>query len=314
MKYGFYLPTRGPSATPDDLATLVARAEALGFHSVMIADHIVFPTEIKSKYPYTVTGAFPGHGDAIEQLTLMSFIAAKTERLRLVTSVMVLPHRNPVITAKILASIDFLSKGRVTVGVGVGWMREEFEALSAPDFDQRGPVSNEFLEIFKKLWCEDVVEHQGEFYQFKAIRCEPKPVQRPHPPIWIGGHSKAALRRTARYGDGWHPVGANAAVPLSPAEITPMMAELKALTEAEGRDYGAIEISFKAPVYDTATSFQNGERRPFTGAPAAIIEDIKAYEAIGISEMIFDFRSDHMAESLDRMEAFAADIMIPSEK
>jgi hypothetical protein len=131
MRYSFYLPTRGDTAAPDALATLVSKAEGWGFTSVMIADHIVFPTVIESKYPYTVTGAFPGQGDALEQLTLMSFIAGKTERLRLVSSVMILPYRNPVLTAKILATIDVLSGGRVTVGAGVGWLEEEFESAAA---------------------------------------------------------------------------------------------------------------------------------------------------------------------------------------
>ena len=168
MKFGFYLPTRGEVATTDALTGLVTGGEKLGFHSVTIADHIVFPTQFDSKYPYTVGGGFPGQGDAFEQLTLMSFIAAKTETLRLVTSVMIVPHRNPVVTAKMLATIDILSKGRVTVGVGVGWLREEFEALSAPDFARRGAVSNEYLEIFKKLWTEDPVSHEGEFLQLQG--------------------------------------------------------------------------------------------------------------------------------------------------
>ena len=219
MRYGFYLPTRGRTATPEDLEILVRRGEALGFASVMIADHIVFPSVVTSKYPYTVSGVFPGEGDALEQLALMAFIAGKTERLRLVTSVMILPYRNPVATAKTLATIDVLSRGRVTVGVGVGWLREEFEALGAADFDRRGAVSDEYLRIFKALWTESPVSFAGEFYRFDDVRCLPEPVQKPHPPIWIGGHSKAALRRVARLGDGWHPVGANPAVPLTPADL-----------------------------------------------------------------------------------------------
>ena len=123
MRYGFYLPTRGATATPEALEAMVTRGEALGFDSVVIADHIVFPVAIASKYPYTVDGAFPGHGDALEQLALMSFVAGKSRTLRLITSVMILPHRNPVVTAKMLATIDVLSRGRVTVGVGVGWLR-----------------------------------------------------------------------------------------------------------------------------------------------------------------------------------------------
>src|SRR6267378_2910836 len=162
MRYGFYLPTRGGTATPEALETLVQRGEALGFASVMIADHLVFPVTIKSRYPYAVTGVFPGQGDVLDQLSLMAFVAAKTTRLRLVTSVMILPYRNPVLTAKMLATIDVLSRGRVTVGVGVGWLQEEFEALDAPDFTRRGAVSNEYIQIFKTLWTQEPASFSGE--------------------------------------------------------------------------------------------------------------------------------------------------------
>jgi len=306
MRYGFYLPTRGRTATPEDLEALVRRGEALGFTSVMIADHIVFPSVVTSKYPYTVSGVFPGQGDALEQLALMAFIAGKTERLRLVTSVMILPYRNPVATAKTLATIDVLSRGRVTVGVGVGWLREEFEALGAADFDRRGAVSDEYLRIFKALWTESPVSFAGEFYRFEDVRCLPEPVQKPHPPIWIGGHSKAALRRVARLGDGWHPVGANPAVPLTPADLRRDLDELYRLTEAEGRDPSALTISYKAPLYDVSRPVAAGaDRRPFSGSPDQIAEDIATYERLGVSELIFDFRSETLAESLERMERFA---------
>ena len=306
MRYGFYLPTRGRTATPDDLESLVRRGEALGFASVMIADHIVFPSVVTSKYPYTVNGVFPGQGDALEQLALMAFIAGKTERLRLVTSVMILPYRNPVATAKTLATIDVLSRGRVTVGVGVGWLREEFEALAAADFDRRGAVSDEYIRIFKALWTQSPASFAGEFYRFDGVRCLPHPVQTPHPPIWIGGHSKAALRRVARLGDGWHPVGANPAVPLGPADLRRDLDELSRLTEAEGRDPSTLTISYKAPLYDVSRPVAAGaDRRPFSGSPEQVAEDIATYERLGVSELIFDFRSETLAESIERMERFA---------
>jgi probable F420-dependent oxidoreductase len=304
MRYGFYLPTRGQTSTPEALEAILGRGEALGFSSVMIADHIVFPTRIDSKYPYTVSGAFPGHGDALEQLTLMAFVAAKTKALRLVSSVMILPHRNPVVTAKMLATIDVLSNGRLTVGAGVGWMREEFRALATADFDRRGAVSDEYLRIFKTLWTQNPASFSGEFYRFDSIRCLPHPAQRPHPPIWIGGHSKAALRRAARFGDGWHPVGANPAVPLRPADLAASLDELRRLTEGEGRDPRLLTISYKAPVYDADQTLDDGERRPFSGGLAQIADDIAAFARVGVSELIFDFRSETLSESLERMDRF----------
>lgn len=306
MRYGFYLPTRGQTASPEALETLVARAEALGFSSVVIADHIVFPVTIKSKYPYTVSGAFPGQGDALEQLSLMAFVAGKSRALRLISSVMILPYRNPVVTAKMLATIDVLSRGRVTVGVGVGWLREEFEALGATDFDRRGAVSDEYLRIFKALWTQDPASHRGEFYRFDSVRCLPHPVQKPHPPIWVGGHSKAALRRVARLGDGWHPVGANPAVPLRPPELRASLDDLRRLTEAERRDFSTLTISYKAPIYDAGQGVDGGaERRPFSGSQQAIADDIGTFAGLGVSELIFDFRSESLAQSLERMERFA---------
>ncbi len=279
MRYGFYLPTRGQTASPEALETLVTRAEEWGFSSVGIADHIVFPVTIKSKYPYTVSGAFPGQGDALEQLSLMAFVAGKTRSLRLISSVMILPYRNPVVTAKMLATIDVLS---------------------------RGAVSDEYLRIFKALWTQDPASYHGEFYRFDSVRCLPHPAQKPHPPIWVGGHSKAALRRVARLGDGWHPVGANPAVPLRPPELRALLDELHRLAEAEGRDFSTLTISYKAPIYDSGQGVDGGaERRPFSGSQQAIADDIGTFAGLGVSELIFDFRSDSLADSLDRMARFA---------
>ncbi len=309
MRYGFYLPTRGPLGNPDDISEIARKGEAMGYATIVFGDHIVFPTQVASPYPYTVDGGFPGVGDALEQLTLMSFVAGVTQTARLVNSVMILPHRNPLATAKMLATIDVLSKGRLTVGVGVGWMREEFEALSAPDFDKRGAASDEYLEIFKKCWTQDPVSHEGEFYAFKELRCVPHPVQKPHPPIWIGGHSKPALRRVAKYADGWHPVGATSASPLPPTEFQGLLDQLKALMEAQGRDYGQLTISFKAPSYDPGQVPDGHERLLFTGTPERIAQDIRDYQAMGVHEVVFDFRSPPVSKTLENMEHFMQEVV-----
>ena len=309
MRFGFYLPTRGPGSDPDSITRLVQRAESLAFTSVMIADHIVIPETVESAYPYTVAGNFVGEDEALEQLSLMSFVAAKTERLRLVTSVMILPHRNPVLTAKILSTVDVLSKGRVTVGVGVGWMREEFEALHAPDFDLRGAVSNEYLEIFKTLWTEERPSHHGESYAFRRLKFAPKPVQKPHPPIWIGGHSRPALRRVARYADGWHPVGSTAASPLPPAEVAAKRDQIHRMAEGFGRNPAALEIAYKAPIYDGGRPPDGESRRYFAGSPEQILEDIQRFAQAGVDELVFDFRSSDTGQSLERMQQFAEQVM-----
>src|SRR3981189_2860492 len=264
MRYGFYLPTRGPIATRHGVLALAREGERLGLHSAMIADHIVFPVESESEYPYTLDRKHPSGGDALETFSILGVVAGATERLRLVTSVLgppsptplptpvlVLPYRSPVLTAKMVASLDVLSGGRVTLGVGVGWLKEEFDALDSPDFERRGAVTDEWITIFKQLWSQSPASFTGQFYAYDDIRAEPFPLQKPHPPIWVGGHSKAALRRTARHGDGWHPVGAIAASPLPPQEMRAHLDTLKRMTEAEGRDFAALTISYKAPLYDT---------------------------------------------------------------
>jgi probable F420-dependent oxidoreductase len=183
MRYGFYLPTRGPTATRAGILALSREGERLGLHSAMVADHIVFPVESRSTYPYTVDGKHPSVGDALETFSILGVVAGATERLRLVTSVLVLPYRNPVLTAKMAASLDVLSGGRLTLGVGAGWLREEFEALNSPDFAARGAVTDEWIAIFKQLWSRSPASFEGRFYRYSDIRVEPFPVQKPHPPI-----------------------------------------------------------------------------------------------------------------------------------
>jgi probable F420-dependent oxidoreductase len=253
-------------------------------------------------------GKHPSVGDALETFSILGVLAGATERLRLVTSVLVLPYRNPVLTAKMVASLDVLSGGRLTLGIGAGWLKEEFEALNSPAFSARGAVTDEWIAIFKQLWSQSPASFDGRFYQYTDIRCEPFPVQKPHPPIWVGGHSRAALRRTARHGDGWHPVGAVAASPLPPQEMRAHLDTLKQLTEAEGRDFSALTISYKAPLYDTCIPSLDGSRRPFSGEPEEIAGDIRSFAAIGVQELIFDCRGQSITESIERLQWFATDV------
>src|SRR5258706_7765132 len=166
MRYGFYLPTRGRTATRDGILALAREGERLGLHSAMIADHVVFPVESQSPYPYTVDGKHPSVGDALETFSILGVVAGATERLRLGTSVLVLPYRNPSLTAKMVASLDVLSGGRLTLGVGTGWLKEEFEALDSPDFTERGAVTDGWIMIFKQLWHQSPAGFTGQFYKY----------------------------------------------------------------------------------------------------------------------------------------------------
>lgn len=205
MEFGLGLPTRGPMATPHSLATLAHKGEELGFAILSVSDHLIIPRQIASIYPYNESGAFASDpsGACMEQLTLLSFLVSVTSTAKLLTSVLVLPHRPPVLTAKMLATIDVLSNGRLIVGCGVGWMREEFEAIGAPAYDERGTVSDEYIRAFKELWTSDTPTFEGTYCRFANVAFAPKPVQKPHPPIFIGGDSDATVKRVIRHDAGW---------------------------------------------------------------------------------------------------------------
>ena len=313
MQFGFYLPNSGECAQPDALASIAQLGDQLGFYCMVAPDHILMPREVTSVYPYSVTGNIlaggnSGAGEWPEQITTLAFLAGVTENIRLVTSVMIVPYRNPLLCAKMLATLDMLSKGRLIVGAGVGWMEEEFELLDAPPFAERGAATDEYLQAFIELWTADNPSFDGRHVQFSDIIFLPKPVQQPHPPIWIGGHSRAALRRTARLGNAWHPVGAIPASPMEPEELAENLAYLHRHAERAGRDPSEIQVSMKAPLYD-ASSDEAGNRRRFSGSPDAVLQDIQAYSDVGVTHLIFDFRSPHHAETEERMSRFSEQVM-----
>ena len=203
MKFGFNLP-----GTLDGKALLAfaSRADELGFESIWSGDHIILPTAGTNQYPYTIDGSFQRPADAPyhEMMTVLSFVAGATEHVRIGSTVIILPYRDPVVQAKMFSSLDVLTNGRVICGVGVGWLEKEFDTLRVPYAD-RGPMSDECLEVMRCLWTEDEPEYHGRFFDFDGIQMYPKPVQKPYIPIWVGGHTGRALRRTAKYGDTWHP-------------------------------------------------------------------------------------------------------------
>ena len=311
MRFGFYLPNSGPTARPEPLSAIARKGDALGFYCMVAGDHILVPREVNSPYPYTADGRFHG-GDAVEymeQLTLLTYLAGITTNIRLVPSVMIVPYRNPLLAAKILATLDVLSQGRLTLGVGVGWMEEEFEALDAPPFAERGAVTNEYLAAFKELWTSDEPTFEGKYCRFSNIHFLPKPVQKPHPPIWVGGQSRPAMRRAARLGDGWHPVGAIPAAPLEPEELSQNIAQFHRYAEDAGRDPAGLEVSMKAPLYDADTVPAGAGRRRFSGEPEQMMQDIQTYEDVGVGCIIFDIRGNDLNRSLERLDWFAEEVM-----
>ncbi len=314
MDFGLNIGPRGAAGTPDGLLALATKAEQMGFAYVGIPDHIVFPKSSESRYPYNVDGKHPSNvtGYALEQLSCLTWLAGQTKTVRLLTSVMVVPHRHPILTAKILATLDVLSRGRLTVGVGVGWLEEEITALGAATFRQRGAASDAFIRAFHELWRSADPKGDGTFARLDGLVFEPKPVQKPHPPIWIGGEGAVARRRVAQLGDGWYPLIRNPQVPLDrPETFKAALADVHAQVAAVGRDPGSIDIAVYANGLSLgqARKDADGRRTSFTGSADEIADDARAFVAAGAKHIMIGFESNDLNHSLDRIEAFAMDVM-----
>lgn len=323
MKIGFYVPTRGPLSTPENMSALARKGESLGFDFLSMTDHLVVPRSRVSDYPYTRDGSWlPGRfGDFVDQLTAMAFVAGQTETVRLLTSVLVLPHRSPVPTAKALASLDYLSGGRLSVGCGAGWMKEEFEAVGAPPHPERGRVADEYIRVFKELWTNDDPEFHGDYADFSNITFEPKPVQKPHPPILIGGESPPAMRRAATLGDGWIPMAHNTRVPLDTFErLKTYVSKLHGLAEGADRDSTSLRVTWfvlwwgtepGAPLQpmEADEPFPGGDRRLLSGNAQQMKDDMAAMEEIGVQSIIVNFERETIEASLEGMEAYAAEFI-----
>ncbi len=308
--FGCTIPTRGPMATAENLRTLAKHAEDFGFDHLWVSDHIVVPTQVASFYPYDPTGVAPFVADAAqnysEPLATLNYLAGCTQRIKLGTHVLVLPYREPVLTAKIVSTLDYLSGGRVILGVGVGWMEEEFKALGLDTFTERGKVTDEYIQIFKELWTKDDPQFQGRYRQFSEVNFYPKPIQKPHPPIWVGGHTPAAIRRAARLGDGWLPIGLRPPASLEPEEMAGRIAQLGDMTEKAGRPRDAVDIVFSTNLSFAATPGK--QRRTLTGSPEEIAADVILYQQVGVQHFIFGFEGDTPGQLLKNMERFAKEV------
>ncbi len=285
MDVGLFVPIGSANATPELMRAVGQEAEARGFESIWVPEHVVLFDDYESAYPYDPNGRFPSGGDAglLEPFTALTYLAAVTERVRLGTGICLVPQRNPVYTAKAVTDLDALSGGRVEFGVGVGWLREEFEALGTP-FDRRGKRADEYLAAMRSLWCDEVSEFHGELYDLRPCRMYPKPVQQPHPPIHVGGESDAALRRVARLGQGWFTFGR------LPEDLPAALERLDAALEAEGRTRADITLTVSPYMH------------PVTP------ESVGRYAELGVDRLVvvcLAFTLDMLRSQLDLLEAAA---------
>jgi len=291
MQIGLFTPVGNPFATPEYLRVLGRAAEERGFHSLWVAEHVVLFDDYASRYPYAADGRIPARGEAgfLDPFEALAFLAAVTSRIRLGTGICLVPQRNPVYTAKEVATLDWLSGGRFDFGVGVGWLAEEFAALEVP-FEERGARCRAYLEVMRRLWTDPVSSYESEFYRLPACRQYPKPVQQPHPPIHFGGESDAALRRVADLGQGWYPFS------ITPDEVTERLARLDGLLARRGRSRKDVAVSI-------CPYLRPGD-----------LDLVKRYRDAGVDQVIVMLLAMSVDELRQGMDAVSSAIVEPARR
>ena len=313
MKFGFTVPVSGPGANPQGMAEIAGAAESYGYSYIAVNDHVVVPRDIHSLYPYTDDGMWPGRtGDYLEPLSLIGFLSGVTKKIDLLTSILVIPYRPPILAAKMISSLDVMSDGRLILGIGAGWMREEFEAIGAPDFGARGKVTDEYIGAFRTLWREENPSFHGTYVEFEKIIFQPKPVQENGPRIWVGGEGRAARRRVANLGDGWYPVGNNPQVPLDTIDrYVAGQREVSNLAVANGRADASIDFAYWAiwPWTGEAETATDGTRRLLTGSGQDLIDDVRRLEDAGVSHLSIMVLSEGVEGTVKNIKHFADEVM-----
>ena len=281
MKIGFTLPQVGSLATTENVLKVAGKAEELGYDSLWVLDRLLYPVAPQTPYPASADGSLPEeYKHTLDPLGLLTFVAANTKKVAVGTSVLAIPYYNPTLLARQLTTLDVLSGGRLRVGFGAGWSKDECDATGASHKD-RGAIANEFLQALKAIWTTDPVEFKGKYFQIPKSYIGPKPVQKPHPPIIVAAFAPVALKRIARYADGWNPVG----IPV--AGMKQMWEGLKEMTRAEGRDPEKLQLVVRANLALTEQP-AGKDRFAFMGTWDQIKEDIEGCKQLNADELFFD--------------------------
>ena len=289
MKIGFSLSNNQGIEDVQEILRLATRAEELGFDSVWASEHVFNVSYVQERI---------GNRPYYEPLTILSYVAATTKTIGLGTSVLVLPYHNPIRLAKTAATLDVLSGGRLTLGIGVGVIEQELEAMGS-SFGERGAITDESIAIMKELWTQEDPSYLGRFHSFSGMKFSPKPVQKPHIPLLIGGTSRAAVRRAARVGNGWHPTA------LDPETLSQRIRYLGERAQDEGRDPAEIPVSVSAAMGEASR-----EGRYSLGAePAEILQKIQIYESLGVDRMVISPNTRDGAEMLPALEMLAERVL-----
>ncbi len=288
MRYGVAIPHANAFATPEAIRAMARAVEDIGFDSLWVSDHIIVPEG---------SGYIPEFMD--EPLALLAYLAAETRHVKLGTSVLIVPYRDPVFTAKFLSTVDYLSNGRLIVGVGAGWLEQEFDALSVP-FAERGPRTDEYLRVYRNLWETETSTFEGRFKQYSGMRMFPKKAEsrRGTIPLWVGGNGAASIRRAAELGDGWHPIN------LAPAEFGALVTTYRAQCEKFGRAPGPICLRHM-PGGRTRPS---GDAWPLSGTPDEQAAELRAYAAAGLDELMLSVPARSLDELLGMLRRFMREV------
>jgi probable F420-dependent oxidoreductase len=296
MEFGICIPHYGKPLDVAKILNTVRRAEELGFDSVWVTDHILVPQSLDIIY----------RDHMLEPLALLNYVAAITRRVNIGTSVVILPYRHPVVVAKMLATTDQLSGGRLIFGAAVGWMEPEFAALNAP-FAERGAFSDECLRLIKTLWMNEKVSFEGRYITFQDMQASPRPLQQPHPPIWVGGNSARARRRAAELGDGWHA----SSMPLE--ALRAGIADVRAKWVQQGRG-GEPMLSMRIPCFIEGISQEvlhypdRPGRDKLVGSSTAIVERLGAYQELGLRHLVLEMSTQSHEAALASLEHVATQI------
>ena len=310
MKFGVAVttsvtPAVTAAAQAEYVQALTPAIEEAGYDSIWISDRTVFPDDLVTRYPevYGPGKSDPEAQNVLEALTVLSYVAGATNRCRLGMSVLVLPFRNPVLNAKMVATLDVLSGGRVIFGVGVGWMQEEFEAMGA-SYKHRGALTDEHIEMFKALCADGTPEYHGRHFEYSGMTFFPKPLQRPHPPIWVGGNTRAALRRAARMGDGWH------GIRLTPEELALKKQALRGLCQEHGRSPDSVQVTLRATMQlGLMQRSPAGYRVPLTGQVGHVLDDVRRYEEAGLEHLVLSVAAADTDSTVESIRRFADEVV-----
>jgi len=295
MKLGVSVPNIGPVATPEAIKTVAKKAEAMGYNSLWTVERLLWPIDPKTPYPVTPDGSLTEpYKYNLDPLDVLTFAAAVTTKIRLGPSVLDIPYYNPVTLARRLSTIDILSKGRLNVGLGLGWSPDEMEATGA-DIKVRGARADEFIQVLKALWTTDPSEFHGKFFSLSKSHINAKPVQKPHPPIYIAAFAPAALKRVASMADGWNPTG------LSVEAMAQMFGAIKQMAEAAGRNPSELKMIVRGNLVLRDKRVEK-DRPIFIGTPDQIRQDIAACEKIGADEVFLELGFTHGGQELSNWE------------